>query len=1282
MTHRMHSILAGILAWSFALAAGTYETGFQDGAAGWKASGGEASLVRRDGTLFYDSSTAVSGKYRYLTLQFPEVMDGDFKAEFTFRIERLDHWNSLRLSVGSVRDKAWSASLYRMKKQQGVELFQCVAAVAGKKEAKEVPTKELAGTLKIERAGSVLTFAFRPDKADAFTELWKIENAFTGPATASISFDTPPQTASVVKLLGFSQRWSGDPQSAFNPVYLPRRVLADEKDGSVRLLVLEKGTRDADGTLRIAPGGRAVYGVRGPLNCQGQSINWNSEGALKVSAVQPGSAETIELGETLLWDSAGTEWKPRGAGLTGLVNRNAAQRKWDYPHLSCDNLFFVTVAPASEGEIRFGGLTFSGSPLRMAEPFAPAAVASGKTVAKGDSTMLAWSVPANAGGWFEGANAPFKPGEAREFGGVPYTLCPTLLSPECPSVSIPAGTKAGMFRILHAAGPQKKGDSPLVASYLFVYEDGTTETVFAVLRWNCGVWADGYLPRENADFTWWGPPGFPRGAAHYLPKPSFGVTWDALYAARVMNPHPEKTVREVIACQMPGDTRRFALLGITFDSPESSRVALVEPDEATFEPGKPLGVNVMGVSALPAADAERTFPVRQVRPGGATSDIGEVTLAMRGVFFGGRAVVRPAGPAGPVRIAADGAASSLLGLMPEASPSDRPFLLTMIAGGGEPRADFERIRRLGYDAVKIHLPWVENEPGKVEWPGWRERFARIAGEGLKIGFRNHIGVSQPEYVRKGSAYLAEYAPGEPPKPLRDPDPADPLFRRAVVDYYREAGKLAAEYPGTVYSINANYGIRSGLGTKKLRVGEATLANFRKQLAEEFTLAELNAKLGTSLKSFDEVTPEVIMADRSGTLLPRLAKMNMADLGSLQREAVKAIRGTGCSAHLTFNVPYHLTEHKLLGLNTVEYLKLSREFAPGSIFHETSDRYCLSFGKWLLARTLGLPYGDEGNQCPPTYEHNVLAYQWMAMMQCYDSLYCQWFGGKPAAQNVAWLKPYHKMLYNAEYLPDPVSLAVSLDSGFAESPEVFRRGLHQTTMPHYSLANLFRALNINPDRYLADRFPDLDGKVTSRLLIDDMSRDLAPAFGDRIEAFMRNGGTFLASLDTDSLNRHAFFRRFGVEVGKGGAISGKGVTLRKGVRTVAEKRVGKGKLLILAGSWNTGHWDPGESKAYLDFARELLLREGGFRQLVDTDTSDVFATPYRTREGEVLIQLFNITAEPRRVTVSADRAIAAPGSTLFDHGSGITVPANFADGRLQGSVEVPALGSTVVRISNP
>lgn len=1266
----------------FPLRAGTFQTVFADGAAGWTVSGESSALVRKNGGTRFDSAAAVSEAYRYLTLTSPEIMDGDFSVAFTFRITRFDHWNSMRISVGSVRGSNWSAALYRANEKQGQELFRCVTATGGKKTEKSVPTGASAGTLKIERKNSELIFSFRPDRQEEFRELHRIGGgAFTGPAAASISFDTPPKTGAVVQLENFIQSWSRDEISAFAPVYLPRRTIAEEKDGSVRLVVLENGSRETDGSVRIAPGGRAVYGFRGPVNLKDHRIEWSSEGAIKLSAVQPGSAESVELGEVILWDTVPTGWKRRAADLGGLVSRNQNQRGWNHPHLSCDNLFFVTVVPAADREIRFGGLIFSASPLRMAKPFQAAASPAGKIIRKGGASMLTWEVPAGADGWFGKAKGPFSTGEFRVFGEIPYTLSPTVLSPECPSISIPVGIRAGMIHFLHAAGPQEPEASPLAASYLIVYEDGTTETVFAVLRWNCGVWSDGFLPRGKADFTWWGPPGFTRGAAHYLPKPPYSVTWNTLYSARIMNPYPWKTVRRIIACQMPGDTRRFAVLGITAGSPEEARIALVEPDEATFEPGKPLGVTVVGATAIPGADGESVVPVRQVKPG-VSSEIGSVAIAVRGTFFGGRTTVVPdvSAGAGPVRLVAGIASSSLLGLMPASSPADRPFHLTMIAGGGEPRGDFERIRRLGYDSVKIHLPWVENVPGRVEWPGWRERIERIASEKLKIGFRNHIGASQPEYVRKGAAFLVEYAPGEAPRPLPEPDPADPLYRESVVNYYRESAKLAASYPDTVFSINANYGIRGGLGVKKLKVGAVTLKNFREKLAAEFTLTELNAKLGTALTGFDGVTPELIMSDRSGTLLPRLAAMNMEDLGTLQREVVRAIRAVGCSAHLTFNVPFHLTEHKLLGLNSTEYLRLSREFSPGSIFHETSDRYCLSFSKWLLAaRTLNLPYGDEGNQPPPTYEHNVLSYQWMAMMQCYDALYCQWFGGRPAAQNIAWLKPYYKLLFNAEYLPDPVALAVSLDTGFAETPEVFRRGLHQTTSAHYSLANLLRVLNINADRYLVDRFPELDRNVTARLLIDDVTRDVGSAFGDRLEAFMRNGGTFLATLDTDCLNRYAFFRRFGVDIGDGGRISGRGVAIRKGVRDIAVKQVGKGRLLILSGSWATGNWDPGEPEAYLEFVRGLILREGAFRQIVRTDVTDVFATPFRAPEGDILIQLFNITAEPRRVTLTVDRSAAGPDDVMFDHGRGTLLPADYSDDGLYAAAEVPPLGSTLIRV---
>ena len=115
----------------FPLRAGTFQTVFADGAAGWTVSGESSALVRKNGGTRFDSAAAVSEAYRYLTLTSPEIMDGDFSVAFTFRITRFDHWNSMRISVGSVRGSNWSAALYRANEKQGQELFRCVTATGG-----------------------------------------------------------------------------------------------------------------------------------------------------------------------------------------------------------------------------------------------------------------------------------------------------------------------------------------------------------------------------------------------------------------------------------------------------------------------------------------------------------------------------------------------------------------------------------------------------------------------------------------------------------------------------------------------------------------------------------------------------------------------------------------------------------------------------------------------------------------------------------------------------------------------------------------------------------------------------------------------------------------------------------------------------------------------------------------------------------------------------------------------------------------------------------------------
>ena len=80
----------------------------------------------------------------------------------------------------------------------------------------------------------------------------------------------------------------------------------------------------------------------------------------------------------------------------------------------------------------------------------------------------------------------------------------------------------------------------------------------------------------------------------------------------------------------------------------------------------------------------------------------------------------------------------------------------------------------------------------------------------------------------------------------------------------------------------------------------------------------------------------------------------------------------------------------------------------------------------------------------------------------------------------------------------------------------------------------------------------------------------------------------------------------------------------------------------------------------------------------TDTVDVFATPYRTREWDVLIQLFNITAAPRRVRFAAAANLVA-GAEFFDHGTNAVLPGVEEAGYLSAETEVAPLASTVIRM---
>lgn len=1012
-------------------------------------------------------------------------------------------------------------------------------------------------------------------------------------------------------------------------------------------LYSENAETDQTKLVTVRPGGRVVYAVRGPLNLRSQRLTWCSAGALKLAVIRPGTCESIRLGETLLWDERDSGGEPvrRTLPLQEFTERYPKQRGWHFPVASCDNLYFITVTPALDQPIRFGELALEGEQLGERRPEAAPRLPV-RLLDREKELLLEW--PASGGKIFDSGLAEL-PQEA-VYDGTRYRIAPLVLNRKNPAFELPLGVTAGRISFLHTAGPQPDNPNPLLASYLLVYEDDSTESVFAVLRWNCGVFRSNFLKSGKADYTWWGPPGYAQGAACYIPRPPAGIHWNTLYAASVDNPYPEKRLKSIQVRLMSDDNREFALLAVTLCKPEWHSAGLIEPDSATFDSGRPLGLNVM----LWGRDIPLELPVEQRRRN-SRLELGRTAVKQAGGLGFARLVICPETGeqgAGPVMFCAGPACSDKLGLMSQDNGAGRDFLYTMIAGGGESKAEFERIRRLGFDAVKVHIPWREEPENTIHWDGWKKRFSTILSQNLKFGLRSPRNNFTPEYMKKKAVYIQAYAPGHSPQATPEYDPADGYARSRIVNYYRAVGELAAEYPEDCYSINANYGITNGVGRNGiLRIGPATLEQFRRDLANRYSLAEVNRHTGLTLDDFSGLSAELIRDDKSRFLLAELARRNVRDNGSLQREAVEAIRAAGFRGHLTFNTAMHPLEHVTEGKDTAELLRLGRDFPPGSIFHETSDRYCLSFWKWMLAlRTFHLPYGDEGNQNPPTFEHNTLSFLWMGMMQCYDSLYCQWYGGRPAAQNIARLKPFHDLLRRTDYLPDPLGLAFSFAGTLAETPDTFRAGSHARTMNHYGLANTLRALNINPDRYVLDEFPDTFRIFRHRLLVDDVTRSISPAFGDAVEKFMRSGGCFLATIDTDSLNKHSFFVRFGITVQKGRLIGSRPVL---GLANVTEKRVGAGKLVILNSHWNIG-WEPVLAPSRRKFLEKLFRYCGGFSPRVRCDTPGVFITPYRAKDGKLLLYVINITAAEKSAGIEFHTSDAA--GRVFDLGAGEFLPA--------------------------
>ena len=882
------------------------------------------------------------------------------------------------------------------------------------------------------------------------------------------------------------------------------------------------------------------------------------------------------------------------------------------------------------------------------------------------NTDIKWpiSFPATSGVFFfevsPAGDVPIRFGE-------PQFLCCKMRAPQplMPGEGVteyPVSGKVGAVEIVHSMDRHGARDPDTVAGWLYVYADGTTAPAFATIRWNCGVSAKDAIEKPiTPDTTWFGPPGFAWGQALYRSANEHGTQWTASYRWQFVNPYPEKEVRCMQMFRLPGDTRRYKVDSVTPIAAENFTLSLVEPAQAVLETDKETNVNVYEYRAI--SDGAHSEQVRIGTDKG--GPVGAAVLRRSGGFGAASGRVRLGADMCPggVTLMCGTARSSRLSLMPPKRDGEKPLHYTMICGGTDHIMDFDRMRRVGYDEAKIQIAWKVAPDGSWDLGRWGWHVDKIARAGMDVSIRNTF-TWPPEFAGKAEPLKGWRDGGEcPVRLLWQNDTSDPFVREKIIDYYGEIGRFAARHPN-VKGINANYGQRTAVAI----CGENPTL-----IWNEHRLARFRAWLKAHGKSADGVTQDAILGDR--TLLADYARFNEELLDSLIDGMCASVRKGTKTAHLAFNLSFHPIEGKLQGQTFGAYLKCGMKHAPASMFHETSERYSLSFVKWLAAaRTCGLIYGDECCQNPPSYEQAAFAYMWMGMMQCYESNYCQWWGGRPATENVAQFKAYHRILQNAEYVSDPVCLALSLDTGFAEAGDTVRLPLHTQTAEHYALAHFLRELNINPDRYMIDELPEKDVNVQARLLIDDNTRAMPPSFGERIERFVRAGGVFLASTLTDTLNGHAFLKRFGIDMSD---------LLMKVDRSdpfpTCEVDVGAGKVAVLLKTWNFG-WDPGRPEPERQKAAALLTRLGAFKPLVSSSHPCVFATPYRDHDGAGLVSVINITCEDRVVEVGFSKKFAGTGTpSVRDMDSGRILDIAERNGSWTVAVPVGKINTTVLRI---
>lgn len=1267
----------------------------------WVGGGSGVYLTQEKKTTLIDTGLGDMSKYRYMSLGPAGYMDGDFEAVVDFTLRRQDQWNLFSMNIGAL-DGSWSVSIARKQKNFGNNLLTTQVTRQGKTEEKETAETADAGIFKISRTGNKVQLFWKAKNGQ-----WKnlIDTAAgLGPVSACVYVASANSTQSVIQLNSYKQSWQKDVANYRYPVYGNSKVL-----GKMQLMQVDKGLFQ-DGKIELEPEGKAVFAFTAPINARGISLNWESKGALKVKVTQVGSAESIQLGSTLLWDEqkeTKEQLSPRSVSLEDYLTRYPEPKRVKFSHLSANNILFVTFQPSMGQKVVLRDVKVHGYNLIPTKAFPAEKKVISRTIKNKDSILVEWP---GVGDWW--GNRQLPAGKTVEMCGIPFKINPAVLDKGCSSVEIPVNQKAGLFHFAHTAKDEQR-DADWIGTYLIVYDDGTTETIFCNLGWNCGSFSgEGRGDRGNI-YSWWGPASMTFAKVHYLPRPglSRSAFWNGIFVSTYLNPHPEKTVKSIILYSPPKPTP-FVLVGLTLTEPEKSLLGLIEPNEAAFYPGRELRAEVMAWS--PAGRIESGKGKLVLAKSQKAAVLGEIPFTVHGEFcyaaFSGKpgTGMEP----GAVTLRYDVgekplAESSLLGLMPEPQKTDNPFFLTMIAGGFESRWELERMRRLGYDAIKVHMGWeqVEPQPGKFDFSKWEQAIPYIHQEGLAVAVRNTMDV--PSWLKDKISWRINSKTGQPVADHASwADLANPAFTEAIVGFYTNVAAFLNRYP-YVISINANAGTRGTCGSNGILYygPQFHLPAFRKLLADKFTLAQVAEKTGITFSTWEAITPEKILADKTGFLLEYYIRAHVQAEGTLIRKVMKGIRSTGNTSHLVFNTSMHNQWHTLGGHPYSTYLTLGQDFPPASPFHESCDRYSLSFYKWLMAkRTFDLPFGDEGCLNPPPYEQNLRAYQWMMMFQCREACYCQWWNGKPGAQNIAWMKPYYHMIYNADYLADPVQLAFSFESGFAEAPAEWKESdTHKPMMSHYGLVNSLRAVNINSDRYVIDSFPKTDA-FAGKILIDDTSRYIGDGFADRLEQYIRNGGCFLVTPETDKLRDYAFLKRFGIslaplpwntamvlngrKVSLPGAkykISGEKLSILANWdnRDVAAavKTVGKGKILILGKTHDQGDFDINLPDEYLNFFRKTVCHYGGFLPNFQSDTVNVDVTGYRARDNSVLIMAFNNRSDSPPVRIKIRKDLMPELGKVVDLGSGSEMTVRDEGNYWGVSTQIDPLHSTVIHVSS-